>query len=51
MADLELARRHVHETRGPVLMNARIGTSDVPRVLPGRDGHANRLRFMQALGA
>ena len=51
MAELELARRHVHETRGPVLMNARIGTSDVPRVLPGRDGHANRLRFMQALGA
>lgn len=51
MADIELARRHVHETRGPVLMNARIGTSDVPRVLPGRDGHANRLRFMQALGA
>ena len=48
-SQLALARPHVYDTPGPVLVHARIGTEEVPRVLPSRDGHAVRLRFMQAL--
>ncbi len=40
------ARRHVYETPGPVLVRARIAAENSPRVLPLRDGHALRLRFM-----
>ncbi len=36
---------------GPVLVNARISDEDVPRVLPLRDGHAIKQRFIAALNA
>jgi thiamine pyrophosphate-dependent acetolactate synthase large subunit-like protein len=37
--------------RGPILVQARIASGDAPRVLPSRDGHAIKLRFVEALGA
>jgi len=40
----------VHNGRGPILVQARIASDDAPRVLPSRDGHAIKLRFMQAVG-
>ncbi len=39
----------LHTGRGPILVQARISSDDAPRVLPTRDGHAIKLRFMQAL--
>jgi thiamine pyrophosphate-dependent acetolactate synthase large subunit-like protein len=47
--DTPAARRMLHLGRGPILIQARISSDDVPRVLPTRDGHAMRLRFAQAL--
>jgi thiamine pyrophosphate-dependent acetolactate synthase large subunit-like protein len=35
---------------GPLLVNARITSEDAPRVLPLRDGHAIKERFIAALG-
>jgi thiamine pyrophosphate-dependent acetolactate synthase large subunit-like protein len=40
----------VHNGAGPILVQARISNDAAPRVLPIRDGHAVKLRFMQALG-
>jgi thiamine pyrophosphate-dependent acetolactate synthase large subunit-like protein len=40
----------VHNGRGPILVQARISNNAAPRVLPSRDGHAIKLRFMEALG-
>jgi thiamine pyrophosphate-dependent acetolactate synthase large subunit-like protein len=40
----------VHNGRGPILVQARISNDAAPRVLPSRDGHAIKLRFMEALG-
>ena len=40
----------VHNGAGPILVQARISNDVVPRVLPIRDGHAVKLRFMEALG-
>ena len=34
---------------GPILVSARISEEDVPRVLPIRDGHAIKQRFIAAL--
>ena len=34
---------------GPILVSARINEEDVPRVLPIRDGHAIKQRFIEAL--
>jgi thiamine pyrophosphate-dependent acetolactate synthase large subunit-like protein len=34
---------------GPILINARIGAEELPRVLPLRDGHAIKQRFIEAL--
>jgi thiamine pyrophosphate-dependent acetolactate synthase large subunit-like protein len=34
---------------GPILISARIGAEDLPRVLPLRDGHAIKQRFIKAL--
>jgi len=42
-------RKLLHEGAGPILVNARIGCDDVPRVLPLRDGHAIKQRFIDAL--
>ena len=36
---------------GPILVQARIADEDAPRVLPLRDGHAIKQRFVAALGA
>ncbi len=44
------ARKHLYQSKGPVLIHARISADDAPRVLPSRDGHAVRLRFVEALG-
>ncbi|HMA71238.1 MAG TPA: thiamine pyrophosphate-dependent enzyme [Xanthobacteraceae bacterium] len=41
----------VHNGRGPILVQARISNKPAPRVLPIRDGHAIKLRFMEALSA
>jgi thiamine pyrophosphate-dependent acetolactate synthase large subunit-like protein len=40
----------VHNGRGPILVQARISNDAAPRILPSRDGHAIKLRFMEALG-
>jgi thiamine pyrophosphate-dependent acetolactate synthase large subunit-like protein len=40
----------VHSGAGPILVQARISNGAAPRVLPIRDGHAIKLRFMEALG-
>jgi thiamine pyrophosphate-dependent acetolactate synthase large subunit-like protein len=39
----------VHKGGGPILIQARIASDAAPRVLPVRDGHAIKLRFMAAL--
>ncbi len=39
----------LHAGNGPLLIQADISSAEVPRVLPSRDGHANKLRFTQAL--
>jgi thiamine pyrophosphate-dependent acetolactate synthase large subunit-like protein len=41
----------LHTGKGPILVSARISNADTPRVLPTRDGHAIKLRFMQAANA
>ena len=42
-------RKLLHEGDGPILVSARINEEDVPRVLPLRDGHAIKQRFIAAL--
>ena len=42
-------RKFLHAGEGPILVSARIGEEDVPRVLPIRDGHAIKQRFIAAL--
>jgi thiamine pyrophosphate-dependent acetolactate synthase large subunit-like protein len=42
-------RKLLHASEGPILVNARIGAEDTPRVLPLRDGHAIKQRFIEAL--
>ena len=44
-------RKLLHAGVGPILVSARISEDDVPRVLPLRDGHAIRLRFIAALNS
>jgi thiamine pyrophosphate-dependent acetolactate synthase large subunit-like protein len=44
-------RKLLHTGEGPILFSARIDEKDVPRVLPLRDGHAIKQRFMDALNA
>jgi thiamine pyrophosphate-dependent acetolactate synthase large subunit-like protein len=39
----------LHVGEGPIFVSARIGSEDVPRVLPLRDGHAIKRRFIDAL--
>ena len=39
----------VHNGGGPILVQARISNDAAPRMLPSRDGHAIKLRFMEAL--
>ncbi len=42
-------RTLLHKGEGPILVNARIKAEDTPRVLPLRDGHAIKQRFIAAL--
>jgi phosphonopyruvate decarboxylase len=42
-------RKLLHAGEGPILVSARISEEDVPRVLPIRDGHAIKQRFIAAL--
>ena len=42
-------RALLHDGDGPILVNARISSDDTARVLPLRDGHAIRQRFIEAL--
>jgi thiamine pyrophosphate-dependent acetolactate synthase large subunit-like protein len=44
-------RALLHAGEGPILVNARISREDVPRVLPLRDGHAIKQRFIEAVNA
>jgi thiamine pyrophosphate-dependent acetolactate synthase large subunit-like protein len=44
-------RMLLHEGKGPILVSARIKEEEVPRILPLRDGHAIKQRFMEALGS
>jgi thiamine pyrophosphate-dependent acetolactate synthase large subunit-like protein len=47
--DAANVRALLHAGDGPLLVSARISEEDVPRVLPIRDGHAIKQRFIQAL--
>ncbi len=47
-AGVARVRGLMHKGQGPILVNARVSTAETPRVLPIRDGHAIKLRFMQA---
>ena len=49
MRDAGRVRELVHTSRGPLLVQALISSEDAPRVLPTRDGHAIKHRFMEAL--
>ncbi len=44
-------RALLHSGGGPILISARIKEEDVPRVLPLRDGHAIKQRFIDALNS
>ena len=47
-AEAASVRKLVHAA-GPTFVQARVHPEDLPRVLPVRDGHAIRQRFMEAL--
>jgi len=51
MTGIARLRDLLHRGEGPLLINAKISSEDTPRVLPTRDGHAIKLRFMAALGS
>lgn len=51
IGDADAVRQLIGSGEGPVLVQARIKTDDLPRVLPSRDGHEIKLRFMSALNA
>jgi thiamine pyrophosphate-dependent acetolactate synthase large subunit-like protein len=42
-------RTLLHSGNGPILISAHISAEDTPRVLPLRDGHAIKQRFIEAL--
>ena len=50
-AGVARVRELMRTGKGPILVNARISNAETPRVLPTRDGHAIKLRFMQAANA
>jgi thiamine pyrophosphate-dependent acetolactate synthase large subunit-like protein len=51
MKNVARLRDLLHRGQGPILIDAKISSEDTPRILPTRDGHAIKLRFMQALNA
>jgi phosphonopyruvate decarboxylase len=44
-------RALLHADEGPVFASARVQPEEAPRVLPLRDGHAIKQRFMDAMAA
>jgi thiamine pyrophosphate-dependent acetolactate synthase large subunit-like protein len=50
-AGVARVRERLHTGKGPILVNARISSAETPRFLPTRDGHAIKLRFIQAANA
>jgi thiamine pyrophosphate-dependent acetolactate synthase large subunit-like protein len=50
-AGVARVRELMHSGKGPILVNARIDNEETPRFLPVRDGHAIKMRFMQAVNA
>jgi thiamine pyrophosphate-dependent acetolactate synthase large subunit-like protein len=44
-------RKLLHTGEGPLLVNAKIKPEDAPRVLPLRDGHAIKQRFIAAMNS
>jgi len=50
-SELEAARALLHSGKGPIFIQARVNSDEVPRVLPIRDGNEIKLRFMQAAKA
>jgi hypothetical protein len=51
MDEVAAVRALLHQGEGPILVSARIAEEDVPRVLPIRDGHVIKNRFIEALNA
>ena len=51
IGEAQRIRDLVHHGRGPTLIQARIAEDDAPRVLPIRDGHLIKERFLAALSA
>jgi thiamine pyrophosphate-dependent acetolactate synthase large subunit-like protein len=49
--EADAVRKLLHTGQGPILVNAKIKPDDVARVLPLRDGHAIKERFVAALNA
>jgi thiamine pyrophosphate-dependent acetolactate synthase large subunit-like protein len=49
MDEAAAVRALLHSGEGPLFVNARIKSEDTPRVLPLRDGHAIKQRFIVAL--
>jgi thiamine pyrophosphate-dependent acetolactate synthase large subunit-like protein len=49
--DADQVRALLHAGEGPILVSARITPDDPPRVLPLRDGHAIKQRFIAALNS
>ena len=49
MSEADDVRRLLISAPGPILVQARISNEDMPRVLPSRDGHGIKLRFLHAL--
>jgi thiamine pyrophosphate-dependent acetolactate synthase large subunit-like protein len=50
MGEIDHVRQLLHTGEGPIFVQAHISPGDPPRVLPTHDGHAIRLRFIEALG-
>ena len=38
----------LHTGQGPIFIHAQVEADDQPRIMPSRDGHAIKPRFMQA---
>src|SRR5579872_261521 len=51
LGEAAAVRTLLHTGEGPIFINARIRPGDAPRVLPLRDGHAIKQRFVAALNA
>jgi thiamine pyrophosphate-dependent acetolactate synthase large subunit-like protein len=49
--DAAEVRKLLHSGEGPILVSARISEEDVRRVLPIRDGHVIKHRFVEALNS